>query len=171
LEKITFANNDVQFTESTGINHSQFSFGLKKSLYNYMHGICFDTPLQDWFDFDIPTPTIDSNYIANCLDSESSTLPRATDKLIWINALPSVSQENDFVTITFHSKKTSDSIELDTDLGHWFAAWLDKMHYSNAYTTTFKQFKTSFEEDYDDIENLWNSEVIDVAREFGLLVL
>jgi hypothetical protein len=45
------------------------------------------------------------------------------------------------------------------------------MHYSNAYTATFQQFKTSFEEDYDDIENLWNSEVIDVAREFGLLVL
>tara|TARA_B110000902_G_scaffold129770_1_gene151038 strand:- start:6108 stop:8168 length:2061 start_codon:yes stop_codon:yes gene_type:complete len=171
LEKITFANNDVQFTDSTGIDHSQFSFGLKKSLYNYMHGICFDTPLQDWFDFDVPTPTIGSNYIANCLNSESTTLPRATDKLIWINALPGVSQEDDFVTITFHSKKAYDTTELDTDLGLWLAAWLEKMHYSTEETITFKQFKTSFEEDYDDIENLWNSEVIDVAREFGLLVL
>mgnify|MGYP006074878837 CR=1 FL=1 len=171
LEKITFANNDVQFTDSTGIDHSQFSFGLKKSLYNYMHGICFDTPLQDWFDFDVPTPTIGSNYIANCLNSESTTLPRATDKLIWINALPGVSQEDDFVTITFHSKKAYDTIELDTDLGLWLAAWLEKMHYATEETITFKQFKTSFEEDYDDIENLWNSEVIDVAREFGLLVL
>lgn len=171
LEEITFANNDVQFTDSTGIDHSQFSFGLKKSLYNYMHGICFDTPLQDWFDFDVPTPTIGSNYIANCLNSESTTLPRATDKLIWINALPGVSQEDDFVTITFHSKKAYDTTELDTDLGLWLAAWLEKMHYSTEETITFKQFKTSFEEDYDDIENLWNSEVIDVAREFGLLVL
>jgi hypothetical protein len=171
LEKITFANNDVQFTDSTGIDHSQFSFGLKKSLYNYMHGICFDTPLQDWFDFDVPTPTIGSNYIANCLNSESTTLPRATDKLIWINALPGVSQEDDFVTITFHSKKAYDTTELDTDLGLWLAAWLEKMHYATEETITFKQFKTSFEEDYDDIENLWNSEVIDVAREFGLLVL
>ncbi|MFB1003392.1 MAG: B12-binding domain-containing radical SAM protein [Bacteroidia bacterium] len=171
LEKITFANNDVQFTDSTGIDHSQFSFGLKKSLYNYMHGICFDTPLQDWFDFDVPTPTIGSNYIANCLNSESTTLPKATDKLIWINALPGVSQEDDFVTITFHSKKAYDTIELDTDLGLWLAAWLEKMHYATEETITFKQFKTSFEEDYDDIEKLWNSEVIDVAREFGLLVL
>ncbi len=171
LEKITFANNDVQFTDSTGIDHSQFNFGLKKSLYNYMHGICFDTPLQDWFDFDVPTTTINSNYIANCLDSESSTLPRITDKLIWINALPRVSQEDDFVTITFYSKKASDTIELDTDLGIWLAAWLEKMHHSTPETITFKQFRTSFEAEYDDIESLWNSEVIDVAREFGLVVL
>ena len=49
----TFANNDINFVDSTGIDHNQFSFGLKKSLYNFMHGICLDYPLQDWFDFKI----------------------------------------------------------------------------------------------------------------------
>jgi len=171
LEKITFANNDVQFSDSTGIDHSQFSFGLKKSLYNFMHGICFDTPLQDWFDFDVPITTVRPEYIANCLDSESTNLPRGTDKLVWINALPTVIQEEDFVTIAFHSKKASDSIELDTDLGLWIATWLERMHYSTEDTVTFKQLKTSFEQDYDDIKTLWYSEIIDVAKEFGLLVL
>lgn len=171
LEEITFANNDVQFTDSTGIDHSQFSFGLKKSLYNYMHGICFDTPLQDWFDFETPAPTIDPDYIANCLDSESTNLPRPTDKLIWIRALPSVTEEEDFVSIAFHSKKASDTIELDTDLGLWLAEWLERMHYLSAETITFKQFKTSFEEVYDDIESLWWSEEMHVVREMGLLVL
>jgi hypothetical protein len=45
------ANNDIDYTDSTGINHDKFSFGLKKSLFNFMHGICFDYELQDWFDF------------------------------------------------------------------------------------------------------------------------
>ncbi|MEQ9022816.1 MAG: B12-binding domain-containing radical SAM protein, partial [Pseudomonadales bacterium] len=36
---IQFANNDIAFTDQTGIDHSVFSFGLKKSLYNYMHGV------------------------------------------------------------------------------------------------------------------------------------
>jgi hypothetical protein len=38
---ITFANNDIDFTDSTGIDHSLFSFGLKKSLFNYMHFFVF----------------------------------------------------------------------------------------------------------------------------------
>lgn len=176
LEKITFANNDVQFTDSTGIDHSQFSFGLKKSLYNYMHGICFDTPLQDWFDpkstgFEIPETTIDPEYITNCLDTESVSLPRPTDKLVWISALPSVVQNEDFVTITFHSKKASEAVELDTELGFWLAEWIEKIHYTAAEMSTFKQFKTSFEEEYEDVESLWDSDVMAVAREFGLLVL
>src|SRR5690606_35800859 len=35
---ITFANNDVDFSDSTGIDHTKFSYGLKKSLFNFMHG-------------------------------------------------------------------------------------------------------------------------------------
>ncbi|HQW68602.1 MAG TPA: B12-binding domain-containing radical SAM protein, partial [Flavobacterium sp.] len=54
MNEIAFANNDIQFKDKTGINHDKFSFGLKKSLFNYMHGICFDYDLQDWFDFKIP---------------------------------------------------------------------------------------------------------------------
>jgi hypothetical protein len=35
------------------IDHNKFSFGLKKSLFNFMHGICFDYELQEWFEFKI----------------------------------------------------------------------------------------------------------------------
>jgi len=61
--EITFANNDIQFTDKTGINHDKFSYGLKKSLFNYMHGICFDYELQEWFDFKIPKTKIAPDYI------------------------------------------------------------------------------------------------------------
>lgn len=50
LQEIKFANNDVDFIDKTGIDHGKFGFGLKKSLFNYMHGINFDLPLQEWFD-------------------------------------------------------------------------------------------------------------------------
>ncbi|WP_158242845.1 hypothetical protein, partial [Siphonobacter sp. BAB-5405] len=26
-----------------------FAEGLRKSLFNYMHGVCFEFPLQEWF--------------------------------------------------------------------------------------------------------------------------
>ena len=50
----TFANNDIEHTDPTGADHESFSFGLKKSLLNYMHGACFDYPLQKWFDHKVP---------------------------------------------------------------------------------------------------------------------
>jgi hypothetical protein len=46
----TFANNDLVFSDQKGTDHEAFSFGLKKSLLNFMHGICFEYPLQEWFD-------------------------------------------------------------------------------------------------------------------------
>lgn len=68
LSKITFANNDIQFTDSTGIDHPRFSEGLKASLYNYMHDNGFDIPLQEWFNFEIPETTIKESFIEECLN-------------------------------------------------------------------------------------------------------
>lgn len=39
----TFANNDIVHIDEKGTHHELFSYGLKKALFNYMHGICFDT--------------------------------------------------------------------------------------------------------------------------------
>jgi hypothetical protein len=45
------------------VDHNKFSFGLKKSLFNFMHGICFDYELQEWFEFKIPKTKISGDYI------------------------------------------------------------------------------------------------------------
>ncbi|MBV2224698.1 MAG: radical SAM protein, partial [Cloacibacterium sp.] len=83
LKQITFANNDVEFQDKTGIDHSKFSFGLKKSLFNYMHGICFENPLQEWFEFKIPKTTIHPNYIHDCLLEEDHFSTKPNAKIIW----------------------------------------------------------------------------------------
>jgi radical SAM superfamily enzyme YgiQ (UPF0313 family) len=44
-----FARNDVSFTDPTGCDHDFFAPGLRKALYNYMHGVGFDTDLREWF--------------------------------------------------------------------------------------------------------------------------
>jgi radical SAM superfamily enzyme YgiQ (UPF0313 family) len=45
----TFANNDINFTDATGIDHDVFGAALKKALYNYMHGIGLDLDVREWF--------------------------------------------------------------------------------------------------------------------------
>jgi hypothetical protein len=48
--KATFANNDINFTDVTGIDHDVFGAALKKALYNYMHGIGLDLDVREWFE-------------------------------------------------------------------------------------------------------------------------
>ena len=46
----TFANNDINFTDITGIDHDVFGAALKKALYNYMHGFGLDVDVREWFE-------------------------------------------------------------------------------------------------------------------------
>jgi radical SAM superfamily enzyme YgiQ (UPF0313 family) len=46
---ITFATNDVGFDDPTGVDHDLFSDGLRKAIYNYMHGLGLDADPRTWF--------------------------------------------------------------------------------------------------------------------------
>lgn len=50
IKNIEFANNDVEFIDPIGCDASKFSYGLEKSLFNFMQGNCFDFDLQEWFE-------------------------------------------------------------------------------------------------------------------------
>ncbi len=45
----TFANNDINFTDATGVDHDMYGAGLKKALFNYMHGVGLDLDVREWF--------------------------------------------------------------------------------------------------------------------------
>ena len=46
----TFAHNDVSFHDPTGTDHDYLGSGLRKALYNYMHGIGLDADVREWFE-------------------------------------------------------------------------------------------------------------------------
>ena len=46
----TFASNDINFTDLTGIDHDAFGPPLRKALYNYMHGVGLDIDVHEWFE-------------------------------------------------------------------------------------------------------------------------
>ena len=47
---IEFAHNDVNFHDPTGTDHDYLGSGLRKALYNYMHGIGLDADVREWFE-------------------------------------------------------------------------------------------------------------------------
>jgi hypothetical protein len=62
-----FANNDLFHDDPTGADHGLFSDGLKKALYNYMHGNALDFPLDEFFGFRVPRTQVSSKLIAKHL--------------------------------------------------------------------------------------------------------
>jgi hypothetical protein len=68
---VTFARNDLAFEDPTDCDHDALGAGLKKALYNYMHGIGLDEDVRSWFAplKKIPRATVDPDFIRNALGS------------------------------------------------------------------------------------------------------
>lgn len=177
-QEILFANNDIDFTDRTGIDHSKFSFGLKKSLFNYMHGINFEISLQDWFDFKIPKTTIHPDYIHDCLLEEDHFIFKANSKIIFLNK--NVIAENYIKTkkqnswaytrITFHLKTNVVAIELEQEKAEWLIKVFSENSVESSKKITLQQLKTQFEEHFEDFELFWFSKPIQKLKENGIIL-
>ena len=175
----TFANNDINYIDKTGIDHDKFSFGLKKSLFNYMHGICFDFDLQEWFDFKIPKTKIPATFIENALVDEHLFNIKSSAKVVWISAKPIAtffekSKKGNtwqMASLTFHTKKETISIQTNQEEGIWLAQMLDNLSVGNEKTYTFGAVKESFETTFENFELFWFSKPINTLRKHGLLIL
>ncbi len=176
---ITFANNDINFKDKTGINHDKFSFGLKKSLFNYMHGICFDYDLQDWFDFKIPKTKIPPDFIYNCLEKEQNFTTKPNAKIIWLGGNPQVefftkSKKGaswEMMKLTFHNKTQTFDISVNAEEGKWLVAILEQVSVHSDNKFTFAQIKADFEKQFDDFELFWFSKPIITLLKTQLLIL
>jgi len=67
LPEITFGKNDIGFFDPTGTDHDALGAGLKKALYNYMHGIGLEDDVRVWFDFHVPKTRIAKRRIERAL--------------------------------------------------------------------------------------------------------
>ncbi|TBX69212.1 radical SAM protein [Flavobacterium silvisoli] len=176
---ISFANNDIQFKDKTGINHDKFSFGLKKSLFNYMHGICFEYALQDWFDFKIPKTTVPPNFILNALEKDHSFSTKASAKIIWLGGKPTTeivtkSKKGntwEMMQLSFHNNLDEVTISVEKEKGIWLSAQLNNLSVTNEQNFTFAQLKADYEMQFDDFEMFWYAKPMATLRHFGLLTL
>lgn len=175
----TFANNDINYIDTTGIDHNKFSFGLKKSLFNFMHGICFDYELQDWFDFKIPRTKIPSDFIERAITEEDNFNTKPTAKIVWLGGeafadyftKSKKGHSWEMTSLTFHNKKESFTIQTNKKEGEWLISMLQKIAVSNEKVYTFSEVKNDFEKDMENFELFWYSKPVNTLRESGLLVL
>ena len=74
LPEVSFAKNDIGFVDPTpmppGVDHDVLGQGLRKAIYNYMHGLCVEDDVRRWFEHlpcPVPRPTVKRGKIAKAL--------------------------------------------------------------------------------------------------------
>lgn len=176
---ISFANNDIDFIDSTGVDHSQFSFGLKKSLFNYMHGVHFELPLQEWFDFKIPATTVHPDYIHDCLLEENSFIFKPNARVLFSVAH---SMNEDFIKtkkkqtwhyqrLTFHLRTNVVKIELQKENAFWLLNIMRENSLKNSTKITLQQLKTDYEQQFQNFELFWFSKPMQILKANGIILM
>jgi radical SAM superfamily enzyme YgiQ (UPF0313 family) len=169
----SFANNDLEHADPTGTDHAQFSEGLKKSLFNYMHGIGLDMPLQEWFDFKIPRTQIPKNYVARILAPKPEELPKPNAKICWLGPIPSLEKHSRGKYILQMSLgRDEEELIVPEQLGMWLVDILARISLGPTKTCTFEEFQKEFNQSgLGDFRNFWEGEIVEELREMGLLVI
>ncbi|MDP3924610.1 MAG: radical SAM protein [Hydrogenophaga sp.] len=70
LPPVSFAKNDIGFIDPTGTDHDALGQGLRKAIYNYMHGLCVEDDVRRWFEHlphKVPKPTVSRHKIGKAL--------------------------------------------------------------------------------------------------------
>ncbi|WP_372774569.1 radical SAM protein [Mangrovibacterium sp.] len=180
LETGSFANNDLVHLDKTGCRHELFSEGLRKSLFNFMHDIGFDMPLQDWFDFKVPRTTVSPNFIREAIDSQEFEIPSQSANIYWLGGHASAkyftktkkNRSFEMAELTFSNRKNEVVVQLKQNEGKWLVEEIPGLSVGNSNPKTFGQLKTDFEEQTGgDFILFWNSPSLKILRENGFIML
>ena len=67
LPAVSFAKNDIGFIDPTGVDHDALGVGLKKGIYNFMHGVGLEEDVRLWWDMPVPKTQVARRRIERAL--------------------------------------------------------------------------------------------------------
>ncbi|WP_425392231.1 B12-binding domain-containing radical SAM protein [Ekhidna sp.] len=171
LNEISFANNDVAFADKRGIDHSIFSYGLKKSLYNFMHGVGFDWPVHEWFEEEMPPTTIPPDFIEDAINQPESFSLKSNARVLWLGNEPVIrSIKKGKLKAEIHSKTAVHQIILREPEGKWLLDQLKNLTIDQPIKSV-QALKESFENQFGDFEPFWFSKGVITLRWNGLITV
>jgi radical SAM superfamily enzyme YgiQ (UPF0313 family) len=162
-----FANNDIAYLDNSRENIDEFSAGLKKAVYNWMHGSGADMPAGSWFSFPVPKPKVVKNFVKNIIeDNRFTVLP--DHKLIWTGG----SSEARGKIIKINGADGLLEYELPGSLSSWLAGVIGGADIKTGNGLPFDATAASFPKDCRiTFSDLMNNEIWDELRTAGLLII
>jgi hypothetical protein len=176
----TFANNDLDHQDPLGADHERFSEGLRKSLFNFMHGVCLDFPLSKWFDFKVPPTSVSPRYIEKSISVPADLNSRPNAIITWLGSLPELSvfeekrgkQTIEIAELIFFNKKREWAVEAGVTEGEWLTAIFPRLLVQPGEPLLFELFRQEFEAaGLGSFDAFTRSAIWEQLREGGLLVI
>ena len=176
----SFANNDAEYEDETGGDHDSFGYGLKKSLFNYMHNIGIDEPLQKWFEQKVPRTKIAPNFIENALVENELIIFKPNAKIIFLGNMPTIEYftqskkgySREMAKIIFYNKRNMHEIQILKANADWLKDILSQLLIQNEKQLTLQQIKESYEAaELEDFELFWDNKPMSGLWQSGLLML
>jgi hypothetical protein len=174
-----FADNDLEHADPSGADHALFSDGLRKSLFNYMHGICFDFPLSEWFDFKVPRTQISPKFIEKSIRENSETY-RPNASVVWLGYAPELNLFEERINgklvkgteLICFDKKKEWALETTEQIGNWLIALFPKLLNSATPHYSLELMRNSFEsEGLGQFDQFMGSKLWKDLEKSGLLIL
>jgi hypothetical protein len=175
-----FADNDLYHDDPAGADHDLYSEGLRKSLFNYMHGMCLDFPLQEWFDHEVPETSISADYIEQCLMDDLSKTIKQNATVVWLGNIPELTlfeakkgnKKVEMAELEFFDKKKDWAIQTTALYGKWIELIMPSLMISKQTPMTYKELVNGFEKmTGEKFEDLTKTQLWYTLRENGLLIL
>ncbi len=171
-----FADNDRYHDDPEGAEHDLYGEGLRKSLFNFMHGVGFDIPFSQWFGSPVPPTSISPDYISQSLASQTTQASRKNAFAIWLGLRPELllaPEDEELASLLILDKQEEIELEMSLDLAAWLQKWLPQLEPGNVVSEETLRLDYSSAEipDYPSWEDLYASEMGFGLREAGLIVL
>jgi hypothetical protein len=166
----TFANNDLEHEDPTGADHDLFGAGLSKSLYNYMHGVCLDHPLQNWFEHKVPDTTLAPDLIETYLNRPHRREVKNSNMIVWTGGPVVYDPQRRMLIIS--GKRETIELSCPEAEGLWLVAVLEAMAPASKLSYTYQALQEEYlRHDFHDFTLFWYGSVMEGLKEAGLLVL
>lgn len=180
-----FADNDLHHEDPTGTDHDLFAEGLRKSLFNYMHGVGFELPLKKWFDFKVPPTSLPPTYIERSIREASpgevpSAETRSNARAVWLGGVSELTvfeeergkQRVEVAELEFYSRKNHWAITTRVPLAEWLLETLPTLALGTHEVPSLAQLKTRYEAaELGDFDTFLMSHEWKELRQNGLLVV
>ncbi len=126
-----FADNDLDHADPTGADHDLFAEGLRKSLFNFMHGVGLDFPLRNWFDFKVPPPSVSPRFIEKSIQRNPDEPARSNALVVWLGSLPALTvfegENGGLAELEFYGRQQDWHLQMSTSLGEWLSEILPEL--------------------------------------------
>ncbi len=176
-----FAKNDLVHEDITGCVPQVFAQGLKKAVYNFMHGIGADFSVKDWFDFQVPAISVKRNYVEQTItENPEPDSERMSSQLLWTANQPQYLQYDSTKKgkpvrkskLVFYNKMENFTLFTTTGMGEWLNTIFTRFSIHNPQLISLEKLKQSYEKRFSySFESFLKSHEWRTLREKGLLLI